>query len=140
MTKKKIVQLFTDGGARGNPGPAAMGIFLVDWDGNPLKEHKEYLGETTNNQAEYRALVKGMGMAAVYWKGELHCFSDSELMVKQMIGEYQVKNYGLKKLFQQAKSLESRFERVTYTHLNRTDPRIATVDRLVNEALDERLE
>ncbi|MFX0100010.1 MAG: ribonuclease HI family protein [Candidatus Hodarchaeota archaeon] len=139
MNEKKNIQLFTDGGARGNPGPAAMGVLIIDWEGKPLKEHKEYLGEKTNNQAEYLALIKGMAMAAVYWKGELHCFSDSELMVKQLNGEYQVKNPGLRKLYTKVKSIEKSFTKVVYTHLNRTDSSISTVDRLVNEALDEHL-
>ena len=89
-------RLFTDGGARGNPGPAAFGYVLETEDGTVLAAHGEAIGVATNNVAEYRALVAGLARAAETGVDELEVVSDSELLVKQMRGEYKVKNVGLR--------------------------------------------
>jgi ribonuclease HI/catechol 2,3-dioxygenase-like lactoylglutathione lyase family enzyme len=128
------VKLSTDGGSRGNPGPAAFGYVLEAEDGHVLATHGEVIGRATNNVAEYRGLVAGMKRAAELGVRELDVVSDSELLVKQMRGEYRVKNEALKALWEEANDLERRFARVRYSAVRREYNELA--DRLVNEALD----
>jgi ribonuclease H / adenosylcobalamin/alpha-ribazole phosphatase len=127
-------RLSTDGGARGNPGPAAFGYVLETEDGRVLAAHGEAIGEATNNVAEYSGLVAGMAKAAELGVDELEVVSDSELLVKQMRGDYRVKSGLLRPLWEQASDLERRFEKVRYTAVRRAHNELA--DRLVNEALD----
>jgi ribonuclease HI len=127
-------RLFTDGGARGNPGPAAYGFVLEADDGTVLAAEGARIGVATNNVAEYRGLLAGMQKAAELGVRELDVISDSELLVKQMRGEYRVKNEALRDLWEQANGLERRFARVRYTAVRRAHNELA--DRLVNEALD----
>ena len=127
-------KLSTDGGARGNPGPAAFGYVLETEDGHVLAAHGEAIGRATNNVAEYRGLVAGMEKAAELGVDELEVVSDSELLVKQMQGEYRVKNEALRVLWEDANDLERRFRRVRYTAVRRAHNELA--DSLVNEALD----
>ncbi|MFL5966092.1 MAG: ribonuclease HI family protein [Gaiellaceae bacterium] len=127
-------RLSTDGGARGNPGPAAYGYVLEADDGDVLAAHGERIGRATNNVAEYRGLVAGMRKAAELGVTELDVVSDSELLVKQMRGEYRVKNEALRALWDEATDLERRFRRVRYTSVRREHNELA--DSLVNEALD----
>ena len=127
-------RLSTDGGARGNPGPAAYGYVLEADDGTVLDARGEAIGVATNNVAEYRGLLAGLAAAIERGVDELEVVSDSELVVKQMRGEYKVKNETLRDLVDQANALESRFRRVTYTAVRREHNELA--DRLVNEALD----
>jgi ribonuclease HI len=127
-------RLSTDGGARGNPGPAAFGYVLETDDGHVLAAHGEAIGRATNNVAEYRGLVAGMAKAAELGVRELEVVSDSELLVKQMRGEYRVKNEALKELWDDASDLERKFAKVRYTAVRRAHNELA--DRLVNEALD----
>ena len=126
--------LWTDGGARGNPGPAAYGYVLEADDGTVLAAHGEAIGTATNNVAEYRALVAGLEKAAELGVDELEVVSDSELLVKQMRREYKVKNDTLRGLFEQASTLANRLGSVRYTAVRREHNELA--DRLVNEALD----
>ena len=127
-------RLFTDGGARGNPGPAAYGYVLEAEDGTVLAAHGEAIGVATNNVAEYSALVAGLEKACELGLGELEVVSDSELMVKQMRGEYKVKNVALRELSLQAAQLARQVGTVRYTAVRREHNELA--DRLVNEALD----
>jgi ribonuclease HI len=127
-------KLSTDGGARGNPGPAAYGYVLETEDGHVLAAHGEAIGRATNNVAEYRGVLAGMEKAAELGVDELEVVSDSELLVKQMQGEYRVKNETLRGLWEEANDLERRFHRVRYTAVRRAHNELA--DRLVNEALD----
>jgi ribonuclease HI len=127
-------RLSTDGGARGNPGPAAYGFVLEAEDGDVLAAQGEAIGRATNNVAEYRGLLAGMQKAAELGVDELEVVSDSELLVKQMQGEYRVKNEALRALWDEATDLERRFRRVRYTAVRREHNELA--DRLVNEALD----
>jgi ribonuclease HI len=127
-------RLETDGGARGNPGPAAAAYVLEAEDGTVLAEHGEAIGVATNNVAEYRALVAGLRKAVELGVDELQVVSDSELLVKQMNGEYKVKNKDLLDLSLAAKRLERQLGRVRYTAVRRAKNERA--DRLVNEALD----
>ena len=129
-------RLFTDGGARGNPGPAAYGYVLEAGDGTVLAAHGEAIGVATNNVAEYRALVAGLAKAAELGVGELGVISDSELLVKQMRGEYKVKNAALRDLWDEARSLAASVGKVTFEAVRREQNKDA--DRLANQALDER--
>ena len=126
--------LWTDGGARGNPGPAASAFVLEAEDGTVLEARGEAIGIATNNVAEYSALVAGLRRAAELGVVELELRSDSELMVKQMRGEYRVKNKDLRDLFLDASRAAREVGRVTYTHVRREHNELA--DRLVNDALD----
>jgi len=127
-------RLFTDGGARGNPGPAAAAYVLEADDGTVLAAHGEAIGVATNNVAEYRALVAGLARAEELGVNELEVVSDSELLVKQMQGEYRVKNAALVELSLEAARVGRRLGRVTYRAVRREQNELA--DRLVNEALD----
>ncbi len=126
--------LNTDGGARGNPGPAATGVVLTDTKGRPIKTASRYLGNATNNQAEYQALLDGLKLAAKLKATELLVRLDSELIVKQLSGEYRVKDAGLKPLFAQVQKLISKFKRVRFQHIRRELNKKA--DQLVNLTLD----
>ena len=127
-------KLWTDGGARGNPGPAAFAYVLEAEDGTVLAAHGEAMGVATNNVAEYSALLAGLEKAGELGVDELEVVSDSELMVKQMRGEYKVKNEVLRGLSLRGTELARRIGRVTYTAVRREHNELA--DRLVNEALD----
>ena len=126
--------LSTDGGSRGNPGPAAYAYVLEAEDGTVLAAHGEAIGVATNNVAEYSALVAGLQKAAEVGVTELEVISDSELMVKQMRGEYRVKNEALRGLSSQASRLARELGSVSYRAVRREQNKLA--DQLVNEALD----
>jgi probable phosphoglycerate mutase len=127
-------RLFTDGGARGNPGPAAYAYVLEAEDGTVLDARGEAIGVATNNVAEYAALVAGLRRAVEAGVRELEVVSDSELVVKQMRGEYRVKNAALRELSLEAARLARRVGTVRYRAVRREHNELA--DRLVNEALD----
>jgi len=127
-------RLSTDGGARGNPGPAAYGYVLEADDGTVLDARGETIGTATNNVAEYRGLLAGFEAALERGVEEVEVISDSELVVKQMRGEYRVKNETLRELSIEAARLARRIAKVSYTAVRREHNELA--DRLVNEALD----
>jgi ribonuclease H / adenosylcobalamin/alpha-ribazole phosphatase len=127
-------KLSTDGGARGNPGPAAYGYVLEDEDGTVLAAHGERIGIATNNVAEYSGLIAGLEKALELGIDEVEVVSDSELMVKQMRGEYRVKNEALQELWSRARRLAGQVGSVGYTAVRREHNKLA--DTLVNEALD----
>ena len=127
-------RLFTDGGSRGNPGPAAAAYVLETEDGHVLAAHGEVIGVATNNVAEYRALVAGLAKALELGVDELDVVSDSELVVKQMNGEYKVKNAALVDLSLEAAKIARQLGKVRYRAVRRTQNELA--DSLVNEALD----
>ena len=126
--------LYTDGGARGNPGPAAFAYVLESDDGTVLAAHGETIGVATNNVAEYRGLVAGLAKALELAVPDVEVVSDSELLVKQMRGEYRVKNEALRELSLEAARLARQLDSVDYRHVRRAQNELA--DRLVNEALD----
>jgi ribonuclease HI len=127
----------SDGGARGNPGPGAIGI-LVRNDGNILLKHSAYIGENvTNNIAEYTALIKALDLASKFGK-EVTCVLDSELVVKQLLGEYKVKNPALLELFIQVQKLQEKFDKIKYLHSSRWDKFQRMVDDLVNAELNKK--
>ena len=126
---------YIDGGARGNPGPAGYGVRVETDRGDLIEELCGFLGSATNNLAEYNGLLAALRYANEHGHRIVRIKSDSELLVKQMIGQYRVKNPGLQVLFQQAQSLARTLERVAYEHVRREQNKDA--DRLANQAMDE---
>ncbi len=137
MPKSWTVNLYTDGASRRNPGPAAIGIVLCDENDVLLQEHKERIGDATNNEAEYRALIKGLDLALAHTRGEVHCILDSELVVRQLNDVYRVRDPRMMDLFHQVKDRERMFAKVHYRHRPRLAGRLERADALANEALDE---
>jgi len=133
----KNIKIFTDGGARGNPGPAAIGIVIKDAKDKIIKEYAEYIGQTTNNQAEYKGLIKALELAQQIKPKpvELNCFLDSELVVKQLKQEYRVRDKDLQPLFIKVWNLAMSFKKVTYQHIPRNLNKEA--DKLLNQELDK---
>ena len=127
-----------DGGARGNPGPAAIGVVLRDEGGEVLGEVGETIGKATNNVAEYRALLRGIELAAEHGATELELIGDSELVVRQVEGRYKVKNAGMKELHEEVKRALRGFDSWSIRHVRRAEN--ADADRLVNQALDGALD
>ncbi len=132
------ISVYSDGGARGNPGPAAYGVILVDAKGAILTEYRAYLGETTNNVAEYNGVLKALELAVQAEAKEVDAFCDSELVIKQLLGQYRVKDPKMKQMYLKVKQVEQQLEKVSYNHVPRTHPKIQIVDLLVNQELDER--
>jgi ribonuclease HI len=134
----KVLRLRADGGARGNPGPAALGVVIEDESGLPLRTFHRWLGKATNNQAEYQALIDGL-QAVEDWKPDrLEVYMDSKLVVEQVNGKWKVKEPDLQRLHATATELLKKFgERATVRHVGRDQNKLA--DKLVNLALDERL-
>jgi ribonuclease HI len=131
------VVVHVDGGARGNPGPAAVGAVVTDADGGVLAERGEYIGEATNNVAEYRAVLLGLELAASLGASGVDVVNDSELVARQIGGEYKVKNAGLKPLFHETMEKLRSFDHWSVSNVPREQN--ARADELVNEALDEAL-
>jgi ribonuclease HI len=123
-----------DGGARGNPGPAAVGVVVAKPDGEVVHAVGETIGAATNNVAEYRALLRGIELAREHGASELEIYGDSELVVKQVRGEYKVKDEGLKPLHAEAKAALAEVGEWSFDHVRRDDN--AHADELVNQALD----
>ena len=139
MTKYYI---YTDGGARGNPGPAATGVVILDSQKAEIKKTSKYLGKATNNQAEYLALIHGLELIVELAESlleniEIQAHLDSELIVKQLKREYKVKNQGLKPLFEQVNKLSLPFGKITFIHIPRE--KNTKADALVNQELDKRI-
>jgi ribonuclease HI len=130
------VWLYTDGAARGNPGPAAAGFRILGPSGELLFEHQECLGEKTNNQAEYAALILGLKASHDYAKDRVTVGSDSKLIVNQMNGEWRVRDPELRTLHADARAGAARFREVAYEHHPRSHPEIAAVDQALNRLLD----
>lgn len=130
---EKVI-IFTDGGARGNPGPAGIGAVIYDEHKKVIAEISEYLGVATNNQAEYKALIYAFRKAVDLGVKELECYLDSELVVKQLKGEYRVKDKDLALLYLDIHNLSLSFKNISYTHIPRE--RNKEADRLANEAMD----
>jgi ribonuclease HI len=128
------VTVNVDGGARGNPGPAAIGVVVRDGDGEVLDERAEGIGRATNNVAEYRALLAGIEMARAHGADELELVGDSELVVRQVEGRYKVKDATMKELHAEVKRALADFDSWSIRHVRREGN--ADADRLVNQALD----
>jgi len=135
MQEEKLI-IYTDGGARGNPGPAGIGAVLYDEKKEIIAEISEYIGETTNNQAEYRAVIAALEKAKDLEAQELVFYLDSELVVKQLNGQYKVKNEGLVPLFVKIHNLKLNFKKISFSHVRREYNKEA--DALANKAMDRR--
>lgn len=130
-----MITAFIDGGARGNPGPAGYGAYIVDSSGQPLASLHSALGVATNNVAEYNGLLAALTWALEHRHDRLHIKADSQLLVEQMKGNYRVKNAGLQPLYQEAVRLAARIGKVTFEHIRRELNKEA--DRLSNIGMDE---
>jgi len=133
----KNLTIFTDGGARGNPGPAGIGAAILDEQGKVVKLLKNYIGEATNNVAEYKALIMALNSALLLDAENLQINMDSELIVRQMQGRYKIKEPTLVILAQEVLKLSNKFTSVKFSHIPREKNKLA--DKLVNEAIDQRL-
>lgn len=128
--------LYADGGSRGNPGHAGIGVAIFDENNNPVKEISKYIGTQTNNAAEYYALIQALEEALNLGAGSVQIYMDSELVVKQINGEYQVKSEGLKPLYKIAMDYLKEFNSYSISHVKRNGNKIA--DRLANEGMDSK--
>ena len=131
------LMLYSDGGARGNPGPAAIAYLAVSESEQIIKAESRFIGKATNNQAEYNALIAALQFAVALKIEEVTCHLDSELVKKQLNGEYRVKNFELQKLWRTAKELKGCFKKISFVNVPRTNPYIQSADALVNKTLDE---
>ena len=136
MSGGNAITVYVDGAAKGNPGPAGIGVRL-EFQGIVLSEHSEYIGTATNNVAEYKALIYGLEIARRYRVTRVNAISDSELMVRQLNGEYKVKNENLLPLYRSARELAGSFEEFRIRHVSRTENQHA--DRLANQGIKESL-
>ena len=127
--------IYSDGGSRGNPGPSAYAIVVTKND-EIIHEHTEFLGITTNNYAEYNGLIAGMKKALELGEKEVEFVMDSELVIKQMRGEYKVKSPNIMDLNKKARELSSGFQKVTFTHVRRANPMVSRADALLNAEMD----
>jgi ribonuclease HI len=128
----------SDGGSRGNPGLGAIGIIVRDGE-KILTRYSEKIGKfVTNNVAEYEALAKALELASKYTNEELTCFLDSELVVKQLLGEYRVKKPELLRLFLKVQKLQENFKLIKYKYVSREDKFQVLVDEILNEELDRK--
>ena len=125
----------SDGGSRGNPGPGAIGV-LVRKDDSILETHAEKIGRATNNIAEYKALIKALELSRKHTDDKVVCYLDSQLIVRQLLGEYSVKNPELMKLFLQVQKLQENFKKIKYIHVSRWDTFQQIVDNILNMELD----
>lgn len=131
------LKTYSDGGARGNPGPAAIGVLICNAKDEVLIEHQDVIGKATNNIAEYCALIAALALAKELGAREVESYLDSELVVKQLGRVYRVKTDHIRELISEVRKLEAEFERVSYQHLPRTNMKLRRADKLVNLALDE---
>ena len=128
--------IFSDGGARGNPGPAAIALLIISENNQVLRAKSRYIGSRTNNQAEYEALIAALESAVALGAEEVTCHLDSELVTKQLRGEYAVKNPELRKLWNRVQELTKQLGKVDFINVPRTNSHIQKADKLVNETLD----
>ncbi len=128
--------VFTDGGSRGNPGPSAFAFVIASEDGKVLRKASKYIGEGTNNEAEYKGLVAGLQSAREMGADEVEVVMDSELVVRQIEGRYSVKSEKLRPFYEEAKALLGRFTRAKVIYRPRDNPMTSLADSLVNEELD----
>ena len=133
---KLRLKVYSDGASRGNPGISAIAFMIMTKDGRLLKRYSKYVGIRTNNQAEYEALISALESASKLTDQEVTCYMDSELVVKHLNGEYQVRNPRLKTLWLKVQELKQNFQTITFKRVPRTDTQIKQADRLANQALD----
>ncbi len=132
----KHLMIFSDGGARGNPGPAAIAFLALTENGELVKADSRFVGIKTNNQAEYEALMMALEYAQAVNAEEVECHLDSELVTRQLNGEYSVKNFELQKLWGKVQEIKKAFKRISFKSVPRSNSRIQRADTLVNKTLD----
>lgn len=137
MGKQSKVIIVTDGASRGNPGPAAVAFGIYDEDGNSLHEEADYIGNATNNEAEYVALARALDKCREYSGWEVEHYTDSQLVVNQLEGKWAVKARNLKPLINQILDMKRSFKSMTHEQLPRENSMICRIDRLVNEKLNQ---
>jgi ribonuclease HI len=135
--KNKKILVYTDGASRGNPGHAGIGFLLFDDNNEKLVQDFHYIGITTNNEAEYRALLAALDRAAEVTQDTVECYADSELMVRQLNGQYQIKSEKLIKFYEEVMARKKMFASVTFNHVPREHPRLRLADKLANRGIDE---
>ena len=139
IKKGGILQIYTDGASRGNPGPSAYAfVFVRKEDKQIIYKEADYLGETTNNKAEYHAIINALEKAVKYTRGDIEVYSDSELAIKQINREYRIKNDELQKLCDKVYSLKERYASVKFIHVPRENEFIRIADKMCNDTLDEK--
>jgi ribonuclease HI len=130
------VNIFSDGASRGNPGVSAIAFMILSADGHLLTRYSKYVGKRTNNQVEYEALITALESASELHVHEVVCHLDSELVVKQLTGEYRIRNPDLKRLWLRVQELKKHFRQITFKRVSRGDRHIEEVDRLANQTLN----
>ena len=130
------LKIYSDGGARGNPGPAAIGVVVCDANNEVMFEHADTIGHATNNTAEYCALIAGLELAKRFKAKEVECYTDSTLLMNQLSGNFKIKADHIRALYLRAKKSAEHFDSVSYHHQRREAPMLRRADRLVNQALD----
>lgn len=130
------IHIYTDGACRKNPGPSAIGIVFLDNKGNLIAEHKECIGMGTNNEAEYKAIIKALQLGTAYCRKKVNIFSDSELVINQINGVYAIKVDRLQDLCRAVKDMERLYQEVIYNHVSRANKHTIRADNLCNQALD----
>ena len=133
---EKVINIYCDGGSRGNPGKSALGVAVFDENRKLIDKFSEYVGINTNNFAEYMSLLKSLDLAKSHNPSVVNIFMDSELVIKQVTNKYRVKSENLIPLFMEVKQKEKDLNKVVYQHVRRNDPYQSVADSLVNEALD----
>ncbi|MBS3787259.1 ribonuclease HI family protein [Candidatus Bipolaricaulota bacterium] len=131
------LKIYTDGASRGNPGDAAWGYVILDEQENPVTNQSGYIGHSTNNQAEYFAVIRALQRASELTRAKIHLYSDSQLLVNQVTGAWKVKDDELRRLHGRVRSLVDQFKEVNFTHLPRENSHIGEADGLCNDRLDE---
>jgi len=138
MDKKfKNLNIYTDGASRGNPGDAAWGYLILDENEQMITKQSGYLGRSTNNQAEYFAVIRSLQRAGEITDGTVNLYSDSQLLVNQVTERWKVKDAELERLHKRVKSEAGKFNRVNFQHVPRENEHVARADQLCNDRLDE---
>lgn len=130
------LKIYSDGACWGNPGHSAIAFMILDEQDRVLREHSEYIGVGTNNQAEYKALILSL-KSALNFGVEAACYSDSKLVVKQMNGEWKVKHPNMRHLWREAIAIKERFKKISFIHVPRTDRFIERMDNLANQEINK---
>lgn len=136
LSETMSLRIYSDGASRGNPGPSAVAYIILSEDGEPLRKYSKYLGIRTNNQAEYEALALALEAASELTSKEVVCYMDSELVAKQLSGEYKVRDPELKTLWLKIQELKRNFRRTTHLSVPRENLHIQEVDRMANQTLN----
>jgi ribonuclease HI len=132
----KILRIYTDGGSRGNPGPSASAFLVVDENDYIIKEQSEYLGKNTNNVAEYVAMIRALEFTLKLKPQKVICYSDSQLMIRQILGQYKVKAPHLIEFHAKIIELKNKFKNIEFENVRRSDKMVPFADKLVNDCLD----